>query len=103
MDDGLDIEYLKPDLKSKIKYELERSHREQLLLLKQNKEVIIDFIIDNKDAIRIEDLKSYEQIYKCYREKGNCHICKSSTNIICIRCNNYNKEVWLCTNHWKQQ
>jgi hypothetical protein len=76
-------------------------------LLKENKQIIIDFLLDNKDSIRIEDLKIYEPVYKCYREKGNCHICKSTTNIICKNCNSYNynnknEEVWLCTNHWKQ-
>jgi hypothetical protein len=103
-DEGLDIEHLKPELKSKIKEELEKSHREQLILLKQNKNAIIDFLLDNKDSIRIEDLKSYEPIYKCYSQKGNCYICKSTTNIICISCNyNYNNgEIWLCTNHWQK-
>jgi hypothetical protein len=42
-DDGLDIEHLKPDLNSKITAELEKSHREQLILLKDNKQNIIDF------------------------------------------------------------
>jgi hypothetical protein len=101
----LEIEHLKPDLKSKIKYELERSHREQIILLKQNKEAIIDFLVDNKDSIKIEDLKTYEPIYKCYHEKGNCHICNSLSNIICIGCNSHNynnREIWLCINHWQQ-
>jgi hypothetical protein len=99
----LDIEYLKPDLKSKIKNELEKNYREQLILLKENKQNIINFIIDNRDSIRIEDLKSYEPIYKCYRQKGNCHICNNLSNIVCKNCNNYdNKEVWLCTNDWQQ-
>jgi hypothetical protein len=81
-----------------------KSHREQLILLKDNKQNIIDLIIDNKDSIRIEDLKIYEPIYKCYREKGNCHICITLSNIICINCNpNYNnEETWLCTNHWQE-
>ena len=64
------------------------------------KQMIIDFLIDNKDSIKIEDLKISEPIYKCYREKGNCYICNTPSNIICI--NNHNdKEVWLCTNHWQ--
>ena len=88
--------------KSKIQEELKKSHREQLILLRENKQTIIDFLLDNKDSIRIEDLRIYEPIYKCYRQKGYCYICKSTTNIICISCNNYKKEVWLCTNHWKQ-
>jgi hypothetical protein len=60
------------------------SHREQKLLLKQNQQNIIDFLLNNKDSIRIEDLKICEPIYKCYREKGNCHICNRLFNIICI-------------------
>ena len=100
----LNNEHVKPDLKAEIKEELEKSHREQLILLKENKQIIIDFLLSNKDSVKIEDLNIYEPIYKCYREKGNCYICNSLSNIICINCNNhnhnYNKEVWLCTNHW---
>jgi hypothetical protein len=96
----MNVKHLKPDLKSKIQEELEKSHKEQLILFKQNKQTIIDFIIDNKDSIKIEDLKSYEPIYNCYREKGNCNTCNILTNIICKNCNY--KEVWLCTNHWQQ-
>ena len=95
----LDIEYLKPELKAKTKEELEKSHKEQLILLKQNKQNITDFLSGNKDSIRLEDLKIYEPIYKCYREKGHCHICKCLSNIICISCCNYNNQVWLCMNH----
>ena len=78
--------------------------REQQILLKDNKEAIIDFLLDNKESIRVEDLKIYEPIYKCYRKKGNCQICKRLSNIICKNCNhNYNnEEIWLCTNCWKQ-
>jgi hypothetical protein len=88
--------------KLKEQEELEKSHREQLILLKENKQNIIDFIIDNKDSIRIDELKIYEPIYKCYQEKGNCIICNRLSNIICISCNhnyNDNKEAWLCINH----
>ena len=95
------------DLKAKIKEKLEKSDREQKILLKENKQNIIDFLLNNKDSIRIEDLKIYEPVYKCYREKGKCHLCNSLSNIICTNCNDkyhYNniKETWLCTNHWKQ-
>jgi hypothetical protein len=95
-------EHLKSELKV-LKEEFKAHKKQQLILLKQNKQNIIDFIIDNKDSIKIEDLKIYEPIYKCYREKGNCHICNSLSNIICVSCSNYNiKEIWLCKNHWKQ-
>ena len=101
----LDNEHLKLDLKAKIKEELEKSNKEQqkILLNKENsRQNIIDFIINNKDSIRIEDLKISEPFYKCYREKGNCIICNSLSNIICINCNNYNKGIWLCADHWKR-
>jgi hypothetical protein len=97
-------ENLKPALKSKIKEEVEKSDKEQQILLKENKRTIIDFLLENKDSIRVEDLKIYEPLYKCYRQKGNCHICNSISNIICINCNNshnHYKKVWLCTNHWE--
>ena len=63
---------------------------------------IIDFIINNNDSIRIEDLKISESFYKCYRQKENCIICNRLSNIIYINCNNYNKGIWLCADHWKQ-
>jgi hypothetical protein len=100
-DEELDLKYIKSGLKEKIKEKLEKSDREQQILLKQNKQNIIYFLLDNKDSIRIEDLKIYESIYKCYSQKGHCYVCKSLTNIICVSCNNYDREVWLCTNHWQ--
>ena len=101
-DEILENENLKPELKAKMKKELKKHKEEQLILLKDNKQNIIDFIISNKDAVKVEELKAYEPIYKYYRGKGNCQICNSLSNIICKICNNYNKENWLCTNHWKQ-
>ena len=90
----LEIEYLKPELKAKMKEEIRKHKEEQQILLKENKQNIIDFILDNKDSIRIEDLKIYEPIYKCYRKKGNCHICNSLSNIICKNCcNNYTRNL----------
>lgn len=86
---------------------MENSDREQQILLKENKQNIINFILNNKDSIRIEDLKIYEPIYKCYREKGQCFYCNTISNIICKNYTNNshhinNKEIWLCINHWKQ-
>jgi hypothetical protein len=99
----LDKENIKPDPKSKIKEEFEKSVREQMILLKDNKQNIINFLVGNKGSIKIEDLKAYEPIYKCYREKDCCFYCNDSTNIICISCSKHrNEEVWVCTNHWKQ-
>jgi hypothetical protein len=66
----------------------------------QNKQMIIDFLIDNKDSIRVEDLKVSQPIYECYRQKGNCYICNTTSNIICINCDN--QQSWLCTTHWYQ-
>ena len=37
---------------------IEELDREQQILLKNNKQTIIDFIVGNKDSIRIEDLKA---------------------------------------------
>ncbi|HSF50451.1 MAG TPA: hypothetical protein VLA74_06800, partial [Nitrososphaeraceae archaeon] len=51
----LDIEYLKPELKAKMKEEIRKHNEEQQILLKQNKKNIIDFIMDNKELIKIED------------------------------------------------
>jgi hypothetical protein len=73
-------------------------------LLQENKQNIIDFLSVNIDSIRIEDLKIYEPVYKCYRQKGHCHTCNNISNVICISCNNYqnNEEIWLSTNHWQE-
>jgi hypothetical protein len=100
----LDVKHLKPEFKTKMKEEIRKHKEEQLILLKENKRSIINFLIDNKDSIRVEDLQIYEPIYKCYREKGNCYICNRLSNISCKNCNSHhnNKEVGLCTNHWKQ-
>ena len=56
-------------------------------------------IIENIDSIRVEDLKIYEPVYKCFREKGHYHICNISSNIIC---KNYNENIWICVDHWQQ-
>jgi hypothetical protein len=97
---------LKPILTIQQKEEFKKHKEQELILLKENKQNIIAFLLDNKDSIKVEDLKSYEPIYKCYRDKGNCYICSTLTNIICKNClnNSYhdNKEVWLCLSHWQQ-
>jgi hypothetical protein len=96
---------LKPDLTIQMKEEIRKYKEEQLIILKEYPQNIIDFIIDNKNSIRIEDLKIYEPIYKCHRKKGHCFYCNTITNTICKNCHNYryhnNKEVWLCTYHWQ--
>lgn len=46
-----DNEKLISNLKMKIKDELGKHEKELLILLKENKQNIIDFIIDNKDSI----------------------------------------------------
>jgi hypothetical protein len=99
-------ENLKPELKIQIKEEFKPHQEEQLILLKENKQNIIDFLSANKESIKIEDLRIYEPIYKCYREKGHCFYCNTITNTICKNCHNNsyhnNKEVWLCTDHWQE-
>jgi hypothetical protein len=99
-------EHLKLELKTKIKKEIRQHKEEQLILLKDNKQNIIDLLLDNSDSIMINDLKIYEPIYKCYRERCNCFYCNTTTNIICKNCHNNsyhnNNKVWLCTNHWQQ-
>ena len=65
----LEIEYIKPELKAKIEKDIRKHIEEQLILLKDNKQNIIDFIIDNKDSIKVEDMRIYGSVYKCYRKK----------------------------------
>ncbi|HET9807766.1 MAG TPA: hypothetical protein VFP49_12740, partial [Nitrososphaeraceae archaeon] len=99
LEEELDREYLQANLKAQIKEDLQKQEKEQQILLKEYKQDIIDFIINNKDSIRIEDLKISEPFYKCYREKGNCQICNILSNILCKNCN---ENSWLCINHWQQ-
>jgi hypothetical protein len=94
----IDNDNIKLDINAKMKEEFKKHKKEQIILLKDNKQNIIDFIIDNKDSIRIEDLKSYEPVYKCYREKGHCQFCNKLSNIFCENCNG---NVCLCVNHWQ--
>jgi hypothetical protein len=99
-----ELEQIKNKLKEQIREKLQKQNEEeqQILSNKENRKNIIDFIVDNKNSIRVEDLKIYEPFYKCYREKGNCHICNTASNIICTNCCNSHKEIWLCTKHWQQ-
>jgi hypothetical protein len=99
-------EYVKENNLQLEKEELEESGKEQQILLNENQQNITDFLLDNKESIRIEDLKIYEPIYKCYRKKGNCHICNTISNIIIKNCSNYkynnnNKDTWICASHWQ--
>jgi Glu-tRNA(Gln) amidotransferase subunit E-like FAD-binding protein len=101
------LEQIKKELKEQIRAELQKQNEEQKILLsnENSRQNIIDFIINNNDSIRIEDLKIYEPVYKCYRKKGHCHICNSLSNIICMSCSSHSyikEEIWLCTNHWQQ-
>ena len=57
-DEELEIEDLKPELKTKMKEEIGKHKEEQLILLKEYKQNIIDFLSGNKDSIRVEDLKN---------------------------------------------
>ena len=53
----------------------ELEEEQQTLLSEDKIHNIVDFIVDNKDSIRIEDLEISEPFYKCYRKKGKCIIC----------------------------
>jgi hypothetical protein len=66
----------------------------------QNKDRIVEFFMNIKDSIIIEDLRVYEPIWNFKREKGKCSICQEFANIHCINCSNNN--AWLCVDHWKQ-
>jgi hypothetical protein len=66
---------------------------------RQNKDQIVEFIMNIKDRISIEDLRVYEPIWTSNRNKGKCSVCNKFANIHCINCSN---NVWLCTDHWKQ-
>ncbi len=43
-------------------------------MLKEYRQNIVYFLLDNNNSIRVDDLKIYEPVYKCYRQKGNCLI-----------------------------
>ena len=46
---------MKPKLNIQMKEEFKQHQEEQLILLKENKQNIMDFLLDNKDSIRIEE------------------------------------------------
>jgi hypothetical protein len=50
----IDNDTIKADPNSKIKEDFEKSIREQKILLNENKQNIIDFLLDNKDSIKIK-------------------------------------------------
>jgi hypothetical protein len=61
---------------------------------------IVEFFMNIKDRISIEDLRMYEPIFTSNIQKSKCSVCQEFANIHCINCNNNN--VWLCVDHWKQ-
>jgi hypothetical protein len=67
----------------------------------QYKDQILEFFMNIKGSISIEDLRLYEPIYSSNREKDKCSICEKFANIHCINCNN-NNNIWLCIDHWKE-
>ena len=95
------LEFILQEYYKEQQYKHELEEEQQILLSEDKRHNIIDFILNNKDSIRVEDLNISEPFYKCYREKANCSICNSLSNIICTNCNNH-EEIWLCTNHWQQ-
>ncbi len=101
------LEYLLLEYYKEQHQKQQELEEEQQILLSEDKiHYIIDFIIDNKDSIRVEDLKISEPIYKCFREKGQCSYCNAISNIICKNCTNnsyhINNKIWLCTEHWQE-
>ena len=79
-------------------FEKNKEDLKQFKLIQQNKDKIIDFLMDNKDLIRINDLRVYDIIYQSFEQKKNCNVCNKLSNIICMNCN----KVWLCKKHCKE-
>jgi hypothetical protein len=65
-----------------------------------HKDALVDFFMNMKNKVRIEDLTFHEPIFALNIQKSKCSICQQFANIHCINCSNYN--IWLCVDHWKQ-
>jgi hypothetical protein len=65
----------------------------------QCKDQIVEFFMNIKDKIKIEDLTLYEPIFTSNIQKSKCFVCQEFANIHCTNCSNNN--VWLCVDHWK--
>jgi hypothetical protein len=63
----------------------------------QYKNQLIEFFMNMKDKVRIEDLIIYEPIWTLKREKGKCSTCNEFANIHCVNCYD---NIWLCVDHW---
>jgi hypothetical protein len=49
----LELEYLKPEVKAKMKDEFKQYNKEQIVILKENKQKIIDFLLENKTLLEL--------------------------------------------------
>ena len=63
----------------------------------QYNDQILEFFMNIKDRISIEDLRVYEPIWTLKIEKGKCSICNEFANIHCVNCKD---TIWLCVDHW---
>ncbi len=64
----------------------------------QHKDTLVDFFMNMKDRVRIEDLIVHEPVWTIKREeKGKCSICNEFANIHCVNCED---NILLCVNHW---
>jgi hypothetical protein len=66
---------------------------------RQHKNKLVDFFMNIKDKVRIEDLIVYEPVWTLKKEKGKCSICNEFANIHCVSCKD---NIWLCVNHWQE-
>jgi hypothetical protein len=65
----------------------------------QYKDQIVEFFMNIKDKIKLEDLTIYESIFTSNKEKGKCSICNEFANIRCVNCRD---NILLCVDHWNR-
>ena len=63
------------------------------------KDDLVNFFMNIKDKIKIEDLRVYEPIFTSNIQKSKCSICQEFANIHCVNCKD---NIWLCVDHWCQ-
>jgi hypothetical protein len=64
----------------------------------QYNDQILEFFMNIKDRVSIEDLRVYEPIWTLKIEKGKCSICNEFANIHCVNCKD---TIWLCVDDWR--
>jgi hypothetical protein len=65
----------------------------------EHKDELIEFFMSIKGNVKKEDLTIRTPLIHCV-EKNKCSICSQPANINCINC--YDRDVWLCVDHWKK-